>query len=177
MSKRILTLCISIFGIFSPLSAIASDQDTQWDQRPGVRYTTGTYKVSGWEKQLVGGDPNLKRWNWSPIVGYTQTTKPSPTRKQALTAPLPQRKSICIKPIHVPLPTVHYSEARPAVEAKRIDASATASKTSVVLSYSAPYQDRYQGRDNLIAHTNLNGVLMHRDVSAMLKGSSEQRNF
>jgi hypothetical protein len=40
---------------------------------PGVRYTTGAVRVSGWEKTLTDGDPNLRHWNWSAVTTYTQS--------------------------------------------------------------------------------------------------------
>jgi hypothetical protein len=41
---------------------------------PGVRYTTGAVTSSGWEKSLTDNNPNLKRWNWSSITSYTQSS-------------------------------------------------------------------------------------------------------
>lgn len=41
---------------------------------PGVRYTTGAVTTSGWEKSLTDGNPNLRRWNWSAITSYTQSS-------------------------------------------------------------------------------------------------------
>lgn len=37
-----------------------------------VRITTGAHTVSGWETNLVKGNPNLSHWNWSPITSYSQ---------------------------------------------------------------------------------------------------------
>jgi hypothetical protein len=74
------------------------------EMRPGVRYITGSYKISGWEDQLVKGDKNLKHWNWSPIVGYTQSSPSRHTGKGATEAPImvPQQRSYYIKPTHIP---------------------------------------------------------------------------
>src|SRR6516164_9703852 len=40
----------------------------------GVRYTTGAVTTQGWEKSLTDADPNLRRWNWSAITSFTQSS-------------------------------------------------------------------------------------------------------
>jgi len=59
-----------------------------------VRVTTGYHQVSGWEKPLVDGNPNLGHYHWTPQGGYDQGYLHirSPQRPQG---------SIYAKPIHV----------------------------------------------------------------------------
>jgi hypothetical protein len=171
-----LLLWITVAVSCSSSSAIASEQDTQAGMRPGVRYTTGSYRIAGWEKQLVGGDKNLQHWNWSPMVGYTQSTSSMPTGKQAAEAPMPLRKSCYTKPIHVPFPVAHYSAPPTHTVAKRPDVKiAEYRRPTVSLSYTSSYPSSYQGRENLIAHTNLSGVLVHQGVQAVLQNNSTAR--
>jgi hypothetical protein len=147
------------------------------DWRPGVRYTTGSYTVRGWEKQLVGGNPNLGHWNWSPIIGYTQST--AGTSKQTNTAPMPERKSVYVKPNHVPLPVVVRPAAKPFVPkptpdkpttAEVVDGSSsnhTETHTQAILSYGGDYH----GSDAFRAASNVRGSLAHRSVGAILSQS------
>lgn len=75
---------------------------------PGVRYTTGAVTTAGWEKSLTDSNPNLKRWNWSAITSYTQSSynKVPPgafvqkSNKPELQA-LKPTGSIYVKPIQV----------------------------------------------------------------------------
>jgi hypothetical protein len=77
----------------------------QAGERPGVRYTTGYTESSGWEQSLVKGQPNLGRWNWSPIVSYTQSVGSRPTGKGASAAPsIVPRTSHYVKYNHCALP-------------------------------------------------------------------------
>lgn len=149
--------------------------------RPGVRYTTGSYVVSGpgWEKQLTSNNPNLGHWNWIPVIGYTQST--GPTSKQAKHVALPEQRSVYIKPNHVPLPAVTHSTGKLATQAEPIQAptpvhlvkqvpsegansSRTETHTQAVLSYAGDYH----GTDSFHASSNVRGVLAHRSVGAML---------
>lgn len=68
---------------------------------PGVRYTTGAVRVSGWEKTLTDGDPNLRHWNWSAVTTYTQ----SAYGKLPAGAFLDKKKSpggVYVKPVQLP---------------------------------------------------------------------------
>ena len=39
-----------------------------------IRVTSGSYQISGWQNELIKGDPSLAHWTWLPIVGYKQST-------------------------------------------------------------------------------------------------------
>lgn len=80
--------------------------------RPFIRETTGSYKIQGWERELVRGNPNLGHWTWSAMVGYTQSKPSMKTGKQAGSAPMPRREWSYRKPVHVPLP-VAQAQPRP----------------------------------------------------------------
>lgn len=84
---------------------------------PGVRYTTGSVTVSGWEKGLTDGDPNLRHWNWSAVTSYTQTVY----GKVPAGAYLDKNKqkppgSIYVKPIHVS-PDAYVKKTTPYIAA------------------------------------------------------------
>ena len=75
---------------------------------PGIRYTTGAVTTAGWERTLTEGDPNLKRWNWSAMTSYTQTSynkvAPGAYVKKINNGTTPALKpagSIYVKPIQV----------------------------------------------------------------------------
>jgi hypothetical protein len=152
--------------------------------RPGVRYTTGTYVVSGpgWEKQLTSGNPNLGHWNWIPVIGYTQST--GTTSKQAIHAPMPERRSFYVKPNHVALPDAGHSTGKLATHADLVQPAAppavhlfrqeptegnyrAETKTQAVLSYAGDYH----GSDGFRASSNVHGTLAHRSVGAMMSQS------
>ncbi len=149
--------------------------------RPGVRYTTGTYVVSGpgWEKQLTNGNPNLGHWNWIPVLGYTQST--GTTSKQAIHAPMPEHRSFYVKPNHVALPDAGHSTGKLATHADPIappvvhlikqnpteGAMHSETKTQAVLSYAGDYH----GTDGFRATSNVRGTLANKSVGAMISQS------
>ncbi len=149
------------------------------DWRPGVRYTTGSYTVRGWEKQLVGGNPNLGHWNWSPVVGYTQSVATG-TSKQTNTAPMPERKSVYIKPNHVPLPVVIHSAkqaiaqapiAKAPVVIPEVSEGSTSNRTETRTQAILSYGGDYRGSDGYRAAGSVSGSLAHRSVGAILSQS------
>jgi len=151
--------------------------------RPGVRYTTGSYVVSGpgWEKQLTSNNPNLGHWNWIPVIGYTQST--GTTAKQAVHAAMPEQRSVYVKPNHVPLPVVTHSTGKLASKAdpiqppvihliKQVPSEGASSNraethTQAVLSYAGDYH----GSDSFHAASNVRGMLAHKSVGAVMSQS------
>lgn len=105
---RLTTASILAIAFNLPGLSQAANAQSENEMRPGVRYTTGSYRIEGWQNNLTKSDHNLARWNWSPIVGYTQSVASRPTGKGATAAPtiIPQRESFYIKPRHIPNPLV-----------------------------------------------------------------------
>lgn len=189
MRTQILRFAVAAIGLFctsttaslaqsvaAPERTVATPQRTP--TRPGVRYTTGTYVVSGpgWEKQLTSGNPNLGHWNWIPVIGYTQST--GTTSKQAIHAAMPEHRSVYIKPNHVALPEAGHSTSKLATHADLIQPPVVhlikqepsegfnhaQPKPTAVLSYAGDYH----GIDGFRASSNVHGTLAHRSVGAML---------
>jgi hypothetical protein len=167
-------------AVAAPERAAAPVQRTP--MRPGVRYTTGSYIVSGpgWEKQLTSGNPNLKNWSWIPVVGYSQST--GTTSRQAQQAPtIAEHKSVYVKPIHIALPTVNHGTPKVAVKPEPVqpihlnrqtpaeDNYRADTRTQAVLSYVGDYHGT--GADGFHASSNVHGVLAHRSVGAVLSQS------
>jgi hypothetical protein len=108
-------LGILTFGAAVAFAPNASAQDVSefrnapapMNMRPGIRYTTGAVTTAGWEKGLVEGDPNLRRWNWSAMTSYTQSSynhvAPGALlpKKQVSDAQPLRTGSIYVKPIQV----------------------------------------------------------------------------
>lgn len=76
-----LLLAVLAIGAAAAFAPNASAQEvgefrnaTNVQMKPGIRYTTGVVTTAGWERNLTDGDPNLKRWNWSAMTSYTQST-------------------------------------------------------------------------------------------------------
>jgi hypothetical protein len=82
------------------------DETTQPVQmaRPGVRYTTGMTQTKGWERQLVQNNANLRHWNWSPMVSYTQSMRGPDGSALAVAPRVIPLTPHYVKPIHIPLP-------------------------------------------------------------------------
>ena len=80
-----------------------------------VRVTTGSYRVAGWERQLVKGNPNLVRYTWVPITGYIQgkarVRQPSGSSICLAGHPTQPRKPIYVTPIHVPTVVLPHGQA------------------------------------------------------------------
>jgi hypothetical protein len=176
--KAVFSLVVLLFvaGPASHAQSSAPQAPGHSEWRPGVRYTTGAYYVngSGFEKKLVNGDPNLGHWNWSPVIGYNQGSLK--TSKGAVSAPMPmpERKSVYIKPNHVALPVVNHPSVKVAALVKpKLEPSEgstsnrTETHTQAVLSYAGDYH----GYDGFRAAANVRGVLAHRTVGAMLSQS------
>ncbi|MBX9689292.1 MAG: hypothetical protein K2X27_21460 [Candidatus Obscuribacterales bacterium] len=89
---------------------------------PGVRYTTGAVTTAGWEKSLTDGDPNLKRWNWSAMTTYTQSSynkiPAGAFLKKSNRAEQPALKptgSIYVKPVQISADTYAKKRVQPGV--------------------------------------------------------------
>ncbi len=171
------TACLAQ-SVAAPERAVAPPQRTP--MRPGVRYTTGTYVVSGpgWEKQLTSGNPNLGHWNWIPVIGYTQST--GTTSKQAIHVSTPEHRSIYVKPTHIALPDAGHSTGKLATHANLPSApihlikqepaegfNHAETKTQAVLSYAGDYH----GTDGYRSSSIVRGTLAHKSVGAMLSQS------
>jgi hypothetical protein len=183
----VLSVCAPVChaqAVAAPERHVAPVQRTP--MRPGVRYTTGSYVVSGpgWEKQLTSGNPNLGHWNWIPVIGYTQST--GTTSKQAVQAPaVAEHKSVYVKPNHVALPVVNHGTPRLATREESLlpvkvpppvhlnkqspteDNSAYSTRTQAVLSYTGDYH----GNEGFRSSSSVHGVLAHKNVGALLSQS------
>lgn len=160
-------------------SASAADDSA----RPFIRETTGSYKIQGWERELVRGNPNLGHWNWSAMVGYTQSKPSMRTGKQAGVAPMPKREWAYRKPIHVPLPVVPQAAPRAAElkapHALAYSSSNSDSNVSGALRYTKsssevsgkvklPKALSYEGSRGSLADAS--GVMERKDVYGKLTG-------
>ncbi|MFN8551927.1 MAG: hypothetical protein U0103_10595 [Candidatus Obscuribacterales bacterium] len=186
----------SVFAVFAFVSAVpachaqavaAPERQTyapapRTPLRPGVRYTTGSYVVSGpgWEKQLTSGNPNLGHWNWIPVIGYTQST--GTTSRQAVHAPVPEHRSVYVNPNHIALPVVEHGTSKQTTHAKPVapvhlskqtaseDEAGYTTHTHAVLSYADDYR-RPDGSSGFHSTSTVHGVLAHKGVGAMLSQS------
>jgi hypothetical protein len=106
---------VSLVASLPLLMLLAADAKAQ-NMDPRIRYTTGAVVRTGWEKQLVEGDKNLKNYYWGAMVDYSQAYKKValPVRqdledfrnKQAAERP---SGGVYVKPVHLPLPTRQFS--------------------------------------------------------------------
>lgn len=168
-----LTQNLALAVVFILSFATASFASEPSAPRPGVRYTNGTYCIKGWEHQLVGGNANLAHWNWSPMIGYTQSTPSLATGKQAIEAPLPVRRSHYVKPIHVDLPYVAVPNTRviPALTAKpkKLIESQPQGSTPVL-----SYGMYSTCSDNVTTRGTVHAMLAHKDGNAQLIHSARR---
>lgn len=70
-----------------------------------LRVTTGSHKQTGWEQDLIQGNPNLKHWTWIGVGAADQAylrVAPGDTGK----TPVQRPKTSYARPNHVPLPMV-----------------------------------------------------------------------
>lgn len=103
-------LVLSMFGSTTNVSCYAAPGDIITHST--VRSSTGTYRVAGWQHELVQGAPNLQNYYWEPltkrIVNTTRTTS-----RQATDAPNIAYKKIAhryVNPIHLRLPLPNRSQ-------------------------------------------------------------------
>lgn len=123
-----LLLTTGALGALFAFAPAASAQDVSEMQmqapsqgmRPGIRYTTGAVTTVGWEKSLTDGNPNLKKWNWSAMTTYTQSSYnrvPAGTFAKKLNnnnvEALKPTGSIYIKPIQVSPETYAKKRVQP----------------------------------------------------------------
>lgn len=162
-------------------SAQAVTESTQpAEMRPGVRYTTGSYRISGWENELVKGDPNLGHWNWSAMVGYTQSMGSKHTGKGATAAPLSpvaMQRSHYVKYNHVPtMVPAQQLASRPDVSARMSSSDVSASlrpnnshnavsgmlRRPIALSYGGDYHNSTGSAMGTLEHKDVFGQITHR---------------
>jgi hypothetical protein len=107
-----LILCLSV--LFCPAYCQSQAQNSLVSKLPpgrGIRVTTGSVEVKGWEHGLVKRNPNLAHWHWDPLYSNTQAylaapqlhPRPgshyiNPTKVNTPRSP----QSRYVKPIHVP---------------------------------------------------------------------------
>ncbi len=91
MKAPALLLCL-VTLLCAPVASLAQSAALPTDRV--VRVTTGYHQVSGWEKPLVDGNPNLGHYHWTPMNGMDQGY---------LRIRTPQRPQgpLYTKPIHV----------------------------------------------------------------------------
>ena len=93
----LILLLAGCFSLFSGQAALA-----QFDDQRQVRTTTHLVHTAGWEKDLIQRTPNLKHWSWHPIISYPQERGlVGPGYNGHLTSQTP-RRSVYVKPEHVP---------------------------------------------------------------------------
>lgn len=85
-------------------SALPLSNDLKAKMKPGIRYTVGSVKETGWHKGLVQGNRNLGHYYWAPMNHMVQATTSERTRVQAQKAPSQARSFHYIKPIHAANP-------------------------------------------------------------------------
>lgn len=71
-----------------------------------VRVTTGSVTVTGWEKSLIRGNPNLRHYQWHPITSNVQGRQPvrpvkTPDKLYVKKHPAKRHKSVYVKPKHI----------------------------------------------------------------------------
>lgn len=95
----VVTWCMLLAGFASSAEAA--------DSAKTIRVTSGSYKISGWQNQLIKGDPSLAHWTWCPMVGFKQGTM-QVAQSKAYVRP----KHVYTKPIHVAtvLPKEKYNK-------------------------------------------------------------------
>lgn len=114
-------LGILTFGAAIAFAQSASAQDVSefrnapMNMRPGIRYTTGAVTTAGWEKGLVEGDPNLRRWNWSAMTSYTQSSY----NHVAPGAMLPKKQVSDVQPLRTGSIYVKPIQVSPEINARR----------------------------------------------------------
>lgn len=191
MFTKFLVALIASLPILLSLTTAADAQ--MLDSR--IRYTTGAVVRTGWEKELVKGNKNLKQYYWGAMVDYTQAYKkvPLPTRpeleafknKQGAET---QTSYHYTKPVHVALPRRDFSPVQdihrnqdvyahlsnPTVSAKLAHqekaaeqaVSAKLTKAPVTKPEVATYEDMPQGPASAYASTR--GNLADREVRGRL---------
>ena len=100
-------VAVAAFAPSASAQDVSEFRNAPQNMRPGIRYTTGAVTTAGWERGLVDGDPNLRRWNWSAMTSYTQSSynhvAPGamlPKKQVSEMQPLRQG-SLYVKPIQV----------------------------------------------------------------------------
>ena len=73
-----------------------------------ARVVTGSVTVSGWEQQLIRGNPNLRHFYWSSITSNVQGRHKvseihGPNIKHVKFIPArPRKKPVYVRPVHIP---------------------------------------------------------------------------
>jgi hypothetical protein len=131
---------VALIASLPLLLSLAGQADAQMvDSR--IRYTSGAVVRTGWEKELVQGQKNLKNYYWGAMVDYTQAYKkvPLPSRpeldafrnKTASDSPAAYHYT---KPVHLALPRRDFT---PVADINK-DVSARLSSPQVSAKLSAP---------------------------------------
>lgn len=85
-------------------SPIPISEDIKKQMKPGIRYTVGSVKESGWQHGLVKGNRNLGHYYWAPMNHMVQGSASDRTKVQYIKAEPKQRTFHYIKPIHAANP-------------------------------------------------------------------------
>jgi hypothetical protein len=113
MTFRMQTIAFLLAGIFVFTAATANASETFRGEKV-IRYSTGVVTKTGWEKQLVQKEHNLKNFYWMPISSIGQAYKkiPLPARNASNQASNVQPIGSRYKKMnHVALPTnqnIHF---------------------------------------------------------------------
>ncbi|MBZ0188126.1 MAG: hypothetical protein K8F91_17895 [Candidatus Obscuribacterales bacterium] len=90
--------------------------DIRAKMQPGIRYTVGSTKVSGWHHDLVKSNHNLGNYFWADMSSMKQATVSEKTKRQAQQVLAKKRENYhYIKPVHVANPrnpNVHLPSKR-----------------------------------------------------------------
>lgn len=88
--------------------------------KPGIRYTVGSVKESGWQHGLVKGNRNLGHYYWAPMNHMVQGSASDRTKVQYIKAEQKQRTFHYIKPIHAANPANPHTLTGQQAVAKKI---------------------------------------------------------
>ncbi|CAN5534767.1 hypothetical protein BH10CYA1_BH10CYA1_17880 [soil metagenome] len=125
-----------------------------------------SYRVSGWQADLVQGSPNLKNFYWEPLTKKRRILTTRHTGKQAESSPLPHRSIIyCKTPFALSKPAKLPS--KPKLDLP--ESTARTSEASCVLTYKQA--ERAEVSNSALT---VNAKLAQRSVDAqvMIKGLS-----
>ncbi len=125
-----------------------------------------SYRVTGWQADLVQGSPNLKNYYWEPLTKRRILTTRH-TSKQADSAPLPHRNIIYNK--------IAFAPSKPPSKPKPdlVESPAHTNETSCVLSYKQAARAEVSNSALMVS-----AKLAQRSVDArvMIKGLSASQS-
>jgi hypothetical protein len=127
-----------------------------------IRVTTGATSNAGFEKSLVGADPNLKHWCWVPVTSMKQAyihVAPGQTGKGAQPGQTNyvRPKSVYVKPNHVPLPKVDHGSNQVVIRTGGSWPSRSSSDVSATITYNKPVARTAETRSYAGSYSDVSG--------------------